>query len=172
MQHRASSFSQSLVLLSLLVEESPFILHKDPISYLNPAFPHEYVSLCALLLGHIAFRAFNPETPFPHTFLISSPSSTTQPTTYTTANSTIMAFKEIPGGYGFVGVVSRLVLRSLQLVLALAVAGLYGTDINNARRHNLAGDPRWVGFFTPAPLQPSNRLSSRSMPSSLLACPH
>lgn len=38
----------------------------------------------------------------------------------------------------------RTLLRSLQLVLALAVAGLYGTDLNRARKENVPGDSKWV----------------------------
>ncbi|KAI9676110.1 MAG: hypothetical protein M1817_000854 [Caeruleum heppii] len=44
----------------------------------------------------------------------------------------------------FCSAILRLALRSLQLVLALAVAGLYGTDLNNARKNGLGGDSRWI----------------------------
>lgn len=39
---------------------------------------------------------------------------------------------------GFVGWIIHAVLRFLQFVFAITVAGLYGTDIDNAR------DSRWV----------------------------
>ncbi|KAI9715062.1 MAG: hypothetical protein M1812_006180 [Candelaria pacifica] len=42
------------------------------------------------------------------------------------------------------GFIVRTSLRFLQFVFALAVAGLYGTDLNNARKHGIAGDPKWV----------------------------
>ncbi|KAI9844164.1 MAG: hypothetical protein M1837_005764 [Sclerophora amabilis] len=45
---------------------------------------------------------------------------------------------------GTCGSIFRWALRVLQFVLALAVAGLYGTDLNNARKHELAGDPKWI----------------------------
>ncbi|KAI9788731.1 MAG: hypothetical protein M1816_006588 [Peltula sp. TS41687] len=47
-------------------------------------------------------------------------------------------------GGSFVGFILRLCLRSLQFVMALAVAGLYGTDLNSARKHGVGGDPKWV----------------------------
>ncbi|KAI9706571.1 MAG: hypothetical protein M1836_003578 [Candelina mexicana] len=46
------------------------------------------------------------------------------------------------------GLIPRITLRFLQFVFALAVAGLYGTDVNNARKHGVAGDPKWVYAVT------------------------
>ena len=35
-------------------------------------------------------------------------------------------------------------LRFLQFVFALAVLGLYGTDLNNARKKHVYADKKWV----------------------------
>ncbi|KAI9757446.1 MAG: hypothetical protein M4579_003462 [Chaenotheca gracillima] len=51
-------------------------------------------------------------------------------------------FSRIPGGFG--GWLFRTILHSLQFIAALVVVGMYGVDLNNARQHNLAGDPKWV----------------------------
>jgi hypothetical protein len=58
-----------------------------------------------------------------------------------------MAFKDrsSASGGGFVGWIIHTILRSLQFVFALTVAGLYGTDLNNARKHGVGGDSKWVG---------------------------
>lgn len=45
---------------------------------------------------------------------------------------------------GFAGWVIHAVLRFLQFVFAITVAGLYGTDIDYARKHGGGGDSRWV----------------------------
>jgi len=42
------------------------------------------------------------------------------------------------------GVIFRVALRSLQLVMALVVLGMYGVDLNTARQNNIAGDTRWM----------------------------
>lgn len=58
-----------------------------------------------------------------------------------------MGLRDISGSTSsgsLVGLILQLILRALQFVLALAVAGLYGTDLNNARKHNIGGDPKWV----------------------------
>ena len=65
-----------------------------------------------------------------------------------------MAFREGSGSSssgGFTGWVIHAVLRFLQFVFAIAVAGLYGTDISNARKHGEAGDSRWVSGPSPSP---------------------
>ncbi|KAI9802558.1 MAG: hypothetical protein M1833_001630 [Piccolia ochrophora] len=54
-----------------------------------------------------------------------------------------MAFRESSTG-GFAGFVVRGIFRFLMLIFALAVAGLYGTDLNNAQKANKAGDPKWI----------------------------
>lgn len=48
------------------------------------------------------------------------------------------------GSADFVALIFRICLRSLQLVMALVVVGLYGTDLNEARRNNRPGDIQWV----------------------------
>lgn len=56
-----------------------------------------------------------------------------------------MAFKDALGSSGgFVGWVIHAILRFLQFIFAITVAGLYGTDIDNARKHGEGGDSRWV----------------------------
>ncbi|KAI9820047.1 MAG: hypothetical protein M1826_001037 [Phylliscum demangeonii] len=40
-------------------------------------------------------------------------------------------------------------IRALQLVLALAIAGVYGSDVNNARKQHRAVDSRWVASLRP-----------------------
>ncbi|KAI9871823.1 MAG: hypothetical protein M1830_002406 [Pleopsidium flavum] len=57
-----------------------------------------------------------------------------------------MAFKDrsSASGGGFMGWIIHAILRSLQFVFALTVAGLYGTDLSNARKHGVGGDPKWV----------------------------
>lgn len=40
--------------------------------------------------------------------------------------------------------IANLVLRFLQFVFALTVIGLYGTDLNHARKNGLKSDSRWV----------------------------
>ncbi|MCJ1372114.1 hypothetical protein MMC20_003335 [Loxospora ochrophaea] len=47
-----------------------------------------------------------------------------------------------PGG--LITVIVNLTLRFFQLVLALTVAGLYGVDLNNARKHGVYADSKWV----------------------------
>lgn len=42
------------------------------------------------------------------------------------------------------GWIIHTVLRFLQFVFAITVAGLYGTDIDNARKHGGGADSRWV----------------------------
>lgn len=46
------------------------------------------------------------------------------------------------GGLG--GIWLRIVLRFLQFVLAITVAGLYGVDLDNARRAGAYTDGKWV----------------------------
>ncbi len=57
-----------------------------------------------------------------------------------------MAFKEqgSAANGGFVGWVIHAILRFLQFVFAITVAGLYGTDIDRARKNGGGGDSRWV----------------------------
>ena len=57
------------------------------------------------------------------------------------------------GPVGVLGVLFRACLRSLQLVMALAVLGLYGVDLNTQRQNHVAGDSRWVST-TPSPPRP------------------
>lgn len=60
-----------------------------------------------------------------------------------------MAFKDrSESSGGFVGWVIHAILRFLQFVFAITVAGLYGTDIDNARKHGGGGDSRWVSEVT------------------------
>jgi len=40
--------------------------------------------------------------------------------------------------------IPRAILRLLQFALALAVCGLYGTDIQNANKHNRGADSKWL----------------------------
>lgn len=47
-------------------------------------------------------------------------------------------------GSGKVSLLFRLTLRFLQLVFALAVAGLYGIDLDNARKMGKYADRNWV----------------------------
>ncbi|KAI9860548.1 MAG: hypothetical protein M1824_003073 [Vezdaea acicularis] len=45
---------------------------------------------------------------------------------------------------GIVGMAFRFCIRLLQFVMGLAVVGLYGTDLNNARLHGIYADPKWT----------------------------
>lgn len=45
---------------------------------------------------------------------------------------------------GFAGALLRIVLRFFQFVLALTVCGLYGVDLNNARKQHGYTDGKWV----------------------------
>ncbi|KAK4996935.1 hypothetical protein LTR66_003564 [Elasticomyces elasticus] len=45
---------------------------------------------------------------------------------------------------GVIGGLGRIFLRFFQFVLALTVAGLYGVDLNNARKAGVYADGRWV----------------------------
>ena len=45
---------------------------------------------------------------------------------------------------GLTGAVVRIVLRFLQFVLALTVAGLYGVDLHAASRAHVAADSKWA----------------------------
>jgi hypothetical protein len=45
---------------------------------------------------------------------------------------------------GFVAMLFRICLRSLQLIMALVVLGMYGTDLNEARKQNKPGNVKWV----------------------------
>ncbi|KZF23025.1 hypothetical protein L228DRAFT_238912 [Xylona heveae TC161] len=49
-----------------------------------------------------------------------------------------------PSQGGLIGAGLRTTLRFLQFVMALTVAGLYGVDLNNVRKHGLKPDPAWV----------------------------
>lgn len=48
------------------------------------------------------------------------------------------------GGSSLIFVIVEWAIRILQFVLALAVCGLYGTDLNNARMNDKYADPKWV----------------------------
>ncbi|KAI9684110.1 MAG: hypothetical protein M1829_003380 [Trizodia sp. TS-e1964] len=48
------------------------------------------------------------------------------------------------GHSGTLFVIVEWALRVLQFVMALAVCGLYGTDLNNAKMNNKYADPKWV----------------------------
>ena len=43
-----------------------------------------------------------------------------------------------------IGGILRIALRALQLVMALTICGMYGHDLNNARKAHDAADPRWT----------------------------
>ncbi|KAH7063131.1 hypothetical protein B0J12DRAFT_562847 [Macrophomina phaseolina] len=45
---------------------------------------------------------------------------------------------------GLPGLVARVLLRLLQFVLALTVCGLYGVDLDNARKAHAYADSKWV----------------------------
>lgn len=45
---------------------------------------------------------------------------------------------------GFPGALSRLILRLLQFILAITVAGLYGVDLHHARQAHAYTDGKWV----------------------------
>ncbi|KAK3722939.1 hypothetical protein LTR37_002084 [Vermiconidia calcicola] len=45
---------------------------------------------------------------------------------------------------GAVGALVRIVLRFLQFILAITVAGLYGVDLHGASKNNGGADGRWV----------------------------
>ncbi|KAF2454018.1 hypothetical protein BDY21DRAFT_353833 [Lineolata rhizophorae] len=45
---------------------------------------------------------------------------------------------------GAIGLIFRTLVRFLQLVLALTVCGLYGTDLNAARKADKYADSKWV----------------------------
>ncbi|KAI9780558.1 MAG: hypothetical protein M1839_006676 [Geoglossum umbratile] len=56
-----------------------------------------------------------------------------------------MGFKEYAStSTRSVHVIPRAILRLLQFTLALAVCGLYGTDIQNASHHDKGADPKWL----------------------------
>ena len=57
-----------------------------------------------------------------------------------------MAFKETASNSagGFVPFVVHTILRFFQFVLALTVIGLYGTDLNEARKRHVYADGKWV----------------------------
>ena len=57
-----------------------------------------------------------------------------------------MAWKEraTSGHAGFASFLVFTLLRFFQLVLGLAIVGLYGGDVNNARIQNKYADPKWV----------------------------
>jgi hypothetical protein len=45
---------------------------------------------------------------------------------------------------GVAGALIRLVLRLLQFILAITVAGLYGVDLHHANQKDGGADPKWV----------------------------
>lgn len=45
---------------------------------------------------------------------------------------------------GLVGLVSRFVLRFIQFILAITVAGLYGVDLHNGTKAHVPADGKWV----------------------------
>ena len=45
---------------------------------------------------------------------------------------------------GLPGLATRFVLRFIQFVLAITVAGLYGVDLSRGTREHVAPDGRWV----------------------------
>lgn len=45
---------------------------------------------------------------------------------------------------GLIGALVRLVLRFFQFILAITVAGLYGTDLHHANQQNKYTDGKWV----------------------------
>lgn len=57
-----------------------------------------------------------------------------------------MAWKERATGYhtGFLSFLLYSVLRFFQLILALTVCGLYGVDLDNARKAHKYADGKWV----------------------------
>jgi hypothetical protein len=55
-----------------------------------------------------------------------------------------IAVGKADGAHGKIDALVRIVLRFLQFVLALTVAGLYGVDLNNARLNGDAMDARWI----------------------------
>ena len=55
------------------------------------------------------------------------------------------AEKSISGGIA--GAIFRFFIRFMQFVLALAVVGLYGTDVNKSRMEGQSSDPNWVSSF-------------------------
>lgn len=59
--------------------------------------------------------------------------STSHPTT-TTSSSSLPPFLTI----------TNIALRFLQFVFAITVAGLYGVDLNHARKNDVNADSRWV----------------------------
>ncbi|KAF7193774.1 hypothetical protein HII31_04843 [Pseudocercospora fuligena] len=48
------------------------------------------------------------------------------------------------GSGGLIGGIIRLILRFLQFVLAITVAGLYGTDLHHGSQAGVAADGKWV----------------------------
>jgi hypothetical protein len=46
----------------------------------------------------------------------------------------------------FVAMLFRICLRALQLIMALVVLGMYGTDLNEARKQGKPGNIKWVSF--------------------------
>lgn len=48
------------------------------------------------------------------------------------------------GNGGIVGAIARLILRFLQFVFAITVAGLYGVDLANAHNAHVGADGKWV----------------------------
>ncbi|KAI9852702.1 MAG: hypothetical protein M1838_005897 [Thelocarpon superellum] len=47
-------------------------------------------------------------------------------------------------GGAMIAATTRAFFRLLQFIMALAVVGLYGTDLNAARMSNTTADPRWI----------------------------
>ena len=45
---------------------------------------------------------------------------------------------------GLIGALARVLLRFLQFVLALTVAGLYGVDLHKASKAHVGSDGKWV----------------------------
>ena len=61
------------------------------------------------------------------------------------------------------GVLFRATLRSLQLIMALAVCGLYGSGLNDARKNHVSGDPKWVSKVRANPLNGALLIDLRCM---------
>ncbi|KAH0537420.1 hypothetical protein FGG08_005773 [Glutinoglossum americanum] len=55
---------------------------------------------------------------------------------------------------GSVHIIPRAILRLLLFVFALAVCGLYGTDLSNAHEHGIGANPKWVCSHKAAALVP------------------
>jgi hypothetical protein len=57
-----------------------------------------------------------------------------------------MPWKERASSYhtGFVGFLFNSVFRFFQFVMAITVCGLYGVDLNNARKAGKYADGKWV----------------------------